>query len=117
MTSGSLRVVGVGGDLPLEGLLVGALEVPQAFRAGLADAGVLVLLFDDVGTPLGRDPRQGQLLAEDRGQLVHGQLDFEDVVPGCIAGRRCRPRRRSSGRSGVPTSPGPWPTPPRFLVP
>ena len=51
------------------------------------------------------------------GQLVHGQLDLEDVMARVHRRPRRRPRRRSSGRSGVPTSPGPWPTPPRFLVP
>ena len=86
MTSGSRGIVGVGGDLPLEGFLVGALEVAQALRPGLADAGVLVFLLDDVGPALGLDPGQGQLFAQDLGQLVHGQLDFEDVLPGCVAG-------------------------------
>ena len=56
----------------------------QALRPGLADAGVLVFLFNDVGPPLGLDSRQGQLFAQDGGQVVHGQLDLEDVMPGCI---------------------------------
>ena len=111
------RVVGVRGDLPLQGLLVGPLEVAEALRAGLADAGVLVLLLDDVGPPLGLDPGQFQPLAEDLGQLVEGQLDLEDVVPGRVARRRRRRRRRRPGRSAVPTSPGPWPTPPLFFEP
>ena len=58
----------------------------QALRPGLADAGVFVFLFDDIGPPLGRDPRQGQFFAQDGGQVVHGQLDLEDVMPGRIAG-------------------------------
>ena len=33
------------------------------------------------------------------GQLVQGQLDLEDVLPGRVAGARRRPRRRWSGRS------------------
>ena len=53
---------------------------------GLANAGVLVFLFDDIGPPLGLDPGQGELFAQDGGQVVHGQLDLEDVMPGCIAG-------------------------------
>ena len=53
---------------------------------GLADAGVLVFLLDDVGPALGLDPRQRQLFGHDLGQLVHGQLDFENVLPGRIAG-------------------------------
>ena len=117
MTSGSRGSYGVRGDLPLEGLLVGALEVAQALGPGLADAGVLVLLLDDVGPALGLDPGQRELLAEDLGQLVQGQLDFEDVV--ARAPRRPPwPASPSLERPiGVPTSPGPCPTPPRFLVP
>ena len=111
-----LGIVGVGGDLALEGLLVGAFEVAEAFRPGLADAGVLVFLLDDVRAALGLDPGQGELLAEDLGELVHGQLDLEDVMAGCLAGPE--PDSPSPERPiGVPTSPGPWPTPPRFLVP
>src|SRR5207253_4178728 len=32
------------------------------------------------------DARQGQLLAEDGGQLVHAQLDFQDVAARLVAG-------------------------------
>src|SRR5205807_9369320 len=32
------------------------------------------------------DAGQGQLLAEDRGHLLHGQFDFEDVAAGLVAG-------------------------------
>ena len=117
MTIGSSRVVGVRGDLPLQGLLVGALEVAEALGAGLADAGVLVLLLDDVGLPLGLDAGQLQPLAEDLGQLVQGQLDLEDVVARAVAGLRRRRRRSPARPIGVPTSPGPWPTPPQFFGP
>ena len=51
------------------------------------------------------------------GQLVEGQLDLEDVVPGGVAGLPGPRRRRRTRPIGVPTSPGPWPTPPRFLEP
>ena len=89
----------------------------QAFGTGLADAGVLVLLLDDVGPALGLDPGQGEPLAEDLGELVQGQLDLEDVMPGRIAGL-AGPASPSPERPiGVPTSPGPCPTPPRFLGP
>ena len=116
MTSGSVGVVRVRGDLALEGFLVGALEVAEALGPGLADAGVLVFLLDDVRAALGLDPGQRQLLAQDLGQLVHGQLDFEDVV--ARASPAPVPASPSLERPiGVPTSPGPWPTPPRFLVP
>ena len=64
-TSGSSRVVGAGGDLPLQGPLEGALEVAQRLRAGLADAGVLVLGRDDVLLAPRLDARQFQFLAED----------------------------------------------------
>ena len=88
----------------------------QAFRAGLADPCVPVLLFDDVGPALGLDPRQRQLLGHDLGELVHGQLDFEDVLPRRIAGPAAG-LAVADRPIGVPTSPGPCPTPPRFLVP
>src|SRR5262245_34150426 len=79
-------VVGVGGDLPLERPLEGALEVAQRLGADLADRAVLVAGGEDVLLALGLDPRQGQLLAEDLGQLLHGQLDLEDVAAGLVAG-------------------------------
>ena len=110
-------VVGVGGDLPLEGLLVGALEVAEALGAGLADAGVLVLLLDDVGPPLGLDPGQGQPLAE----------DLRPARPGSARPRGCdarAPRRPPAPASpsperpiGVPTSPGPLADPAAVLGP
>ena len=65
----------------------------EALGPGLADAGVLVLLLDDVGPSLGLDPGQGEPLAEDLRQLVEGQLDLEDVVPGGLAGAAGRRRR------------------------
>ena len=79
-------VVGVRGDLALEGLLVGPLEVAEAFRTRLADAGVLVFFLDDVGPPLGLDPGQFEPLAEDLGQLVQRQLDLQDVPARPVAG-------------------------------
>ena len=113
---GVARVVGVRGDLPLEGLLVGALEVAEALGAGLADAGVLVLLLDDVGPALGLDPGQGEPLAEDLGELVQGQLDLEDVMPGRLAGPLPRLAVAGAADRGADVA-GPLPTPPRFLVP
>src|SRR5262249_23473258 len=79
-------VVGAGGDLPLHGALEGALEVAQRLRAALADAGVAVLGGDDVLLAARLDARQGQLLAEDLGHLLHGQLDLEDVAARLVAG-------------------------------
>ena len=66
--------------------LEGALEVAQRLGAGLADAGVLVAGGDDVLLAARLDARQGQLLAEDVGQLLHRQFDFEDVAARLIAG-------------------------------
>ena len=40
--------------------------------------------------PLGSIRGRASSSPEDRGQLVHGQLDLEDVLPGCIAGARAR---------------------------
>ena len=89
----------------------------QALGPGLADAGVLVLLLDDVGPPLGLDPGQSQPFAEDLRQLVQGQLDLEDMMPRRIAGVAGPPSCSPERPIGVPTSPGPCPTPPEFLGP
>src|SRR5262249_12537163 len=83
---GVLGIITVGGDLAFEGLLVGALEVAAALGAGLAGGGVLVLLLADVGAACGLARGEGELLAEDLGELVHGQLDLEDVMAGGLAG-------------------------------
>ncbi len=117
MTSGSSGLYVLEAICRLSAFLVGALEVAQALRAGLADAGVLVFLLDDVGAALGLDPGQSQSLAEDRRQVVQGQLDLEDVVPRRLAGPPGPASPSPERPIGVPTSPGPWPTPPRFLVP
>src|SRR5271157_49770 len=87
---GIARVVLARGDLALECLLVGALEVTQAFRAGLADAGVLVLLFNDVGAALGRDPGQCKLFTQDLGKVIHGELDLKDMMARCLGGPLAR---------------------------
>ncbi len=88
----------------------------QALGPRLANPRVAVFLLDDVGPALGLDARQRELFGHDLGQLVHRQLDFKDVLPGCVTGPAAG---LSFTRSpiGVPTSPGPWPTPPRFFVP
>ena len=109
-------IVGAGGDLPLQGALEGALEVAQRFGAGLADAGVLVRGGDDVLLAARLDARQGQFLAEDLGQLLHRQIDFEDVAAGLIAGAALA-RPVAGGPSGWPGWPSPWPTPPEPLLP
>src|SRR5262249_22169572 len=81
-----LGVINPGGDLPLQRPLEGPLEVAQRLRPGLADAGVAVADSDAVLLAARRDARQGQLLAEDLGHLLHGQLDLEDVPAGRVAG-------------------------------
>src|SRR5262245_2011455 len=83
-----LRNIGSRRDLPLEGPAEGALEVAQRFRPDPADTGVLVLLRDDVLLAAGLDPREGQLLPEDGGQLFHRQLDLEDVPARLVPGLR-----------------------------
>src|SRR5262249_39412285 len=80
------RAVGVRRDLPLQGALEGALVVAQRLRAGLADAGVAVAGGDDVLAAARLDARQGQLLAEDLGHLLHRQVDFQDVSARLVAG-------------------------------
>src|SRR5262249_44458234 len=55
-------------------------------RAGLADAGVAVAGGDDVLAAARLDARQGQLLAEDLGHLLHRQVDFQDVSARLVAG-------------------------------
>ncbi len=60
--------------------------MPEALRSGLTNARVPILLLDDVRLPLRLDPGQFQLLAEDLGEFVHRQLDFEDVLAGAVAG-------------------------------
>ena len=60
--------------------------MPQAFRPRLADARVPVFFLDDIGPALGCDARQRELLGHDLGELVHGQLDFKNVLPGRVAG-------------------------------
>ena len=87
---GIARVVLVGGNLPLERFLVGAFEVAQALGPGLADAGVPVFLLDDVGPALGLDVGQRQLFAQDLGEVVHRQLDLEDVMARRFAGPLAR---------------------------
>ncbi len=51
-----------------------------------ADAGVAVLGVDDLALALVLDVRELELLAEDRGQLVEGDVDLEDVLAGAFAG-------------------------------
>ena len=88
----------------------------QRLGAGLADAGVLVAGGDDVLLAARLDARQGQLLAEDRGHLLHRQFDFEDVAARLVAGAAAAVSSWP-GPSGCPTWPSPWPTPPEPLVP
>src|SRR5262249_36292945 len=81
-----IGVVDAGGNLAFESALERALEVAQRLRAGLADAGVLVLGGDDVLLAARLDARQLQLFAEDLGDLLHREFDFEDVAARLIAG-------------------------------
>src|SRR5262249_51339689 len=83
---GVLGVVAAHGELALERLLEGAAEVAQRLGAGLPDAGVAILLGDDALFALGLDARKLQLLAQDLGQLLHRDLDLEQVLAGTVAG-------------------------------
>ena len=56
--------------------------------------------------PARLDARQGQLLAEDLGQLLHRQFDFEDVPARLVAGLRLAVALRPAP-SGWPG----WPSP------
>ena len=67
--------------------------------------------------PARLDARQGQFLAEDLGEFLHRQIDFEDVPAGLIAGLRLavavlRRRERLAGLRRRPT-----PTPPEPFLP
>src|SRR5262249_39660512 len=77
------------GDLPLERFLVGALEVAQALRTGHGDAGVAILLGDDVLLPLVLDRGELQLFAQEAGQLPEGAVPLQHVLArrvSCLAG-------------------------------
>jgi hypothetical protein len=54
--------------------------VAQRLGPGAPDADVAVLLGDEPLLALGLDARQLQLLAQDLGQLVERQLDFQRVL-------------------------------------
>src|SRR5262249_14330582 len=82
----AIGVVDLRGDLSPQSAFEGALEVAQRFRPRLADAGVLVAGRNDVLFATRLDAGQGQLLADDGGQLLHRQFDFEDVPARLIAG-------------------------------
>src|SRR5262249_43231994 len=97
-----LGVVDARGNLPLQGPLERPLEVPQRLGAALADARVAVARRDDVLLAARLDARQGQLFAEDGGQFLHCQFDFEDVAAGLVAGAALAVAlRRAQRRAGV----------------
>src|SRR5690606_24562737 len=83
---GPRRVVGAGRDLPLERLLERALRVPQRLGARERDALVPGLGRLRLAHALGLDPRQLQLLAQDLGEFVDGELHLEQVLAGRVAG-------------------------------
>jgi hypothetical protein len=61
----------------------------QRFRAALPDGSVFHLLVDDVCLAFGFDPRELQLIAENRGQFFQRHIDFQDMLPriaACLAG-------------------------------
>ena len=74
------RVVRPGRDAPLQRLLVGALEVSKRFGAGRVHARVLHLGRGEVLLALALDARERQLLAQDVGELVEREIDFQRVL-------------------------------------
>src|SRR5262249_55324213 len=79
------RVIDLRGNLAPQRALEGPLEVPQRLRTGLTDTRVSILGSEDVLFAAGLDAWQGQLFAEDGGQLLQSQLDFKDVRAGFAA--------------------------------
>ncbi len=113
------RIVGhvqVRRDLPPQGLHVGAAKVPQRLGPRAANAGIAGLVLLDIGLALGLDPGQFQLVAQDRGQFVERDLDFQDVGARIAAGRTVAVLvfALADGRAG---SPLPCPTPPEPFLP
>jgi hypothetical protein len=99
------RVVGAGGDAPLQRLLVGALEVAQRLGPCGVHARVFHLGRGQVLLALVLDARERQLLAEDVRQLVEREIDLEGVLAFALA----RPalavafhRARREHRPGLP---------------
>src|SRR5664279_1113648 len=89
---GVLRVVRPHRDLATHRLAIGAPEVTQRLRADRANAGVLVFVRDDLLGALGLDPRELELLAHDLGELLHAELDVEQVIARAIASLVTRAR-------------------------
>ncbi len=81
-----LRIVSAERDLPPQRLLVGALEMPERFRAGGVDPGVLHLLRDDLFLASPFDVGKLQLLSQDLRQLIERHVDFQGVIPFSASG-------------------------------
>src|SRR5690606_16536229 len=79
------RVVHTRGDAATQGLLVGALEVSQGLGPDTPDAGVAILGADDLALALVLDVGELQLLAQDVGELVEGDVDLQDVLALALA--------------------------------
>src|SRR5688500_7628849 len=79
---GVVRVVIAGHDLPAQGFLEAALEVPKRIGADRADAAVLVPDRRDAVLALGLNAREFQLLRQNLGQLIEREIDLHDVRAG-----------------------------------
>ncbi len=79
-------VVRAARDLPPQRLLVGALEVAQRLGARGRDPGVAELRRDDPVLAPRLDAGEGELLAEDLGELLERHVHLEDVLPLALAG-------------------------------
>src|SRR5690606_25967397 len=74
------RVVEARCDLPLERLLVGALEVAKRFGPGPLDSRVAVADGLEVLLAAGLDAGKLELLAEDLRELLERDVDLEEVL-------------------------------------
>src|SRR2546422_5534381 len=97
----SSRPVDAGGDGALEHLLVGPLEVPETFGAAGGDAYVSRLLHPEIFLAARFDSREFELFPEHLGELVEGDVHFEDMVAWRVS-RLPRPPVRIGGAQDRP---------------
>ncbi len=72
-------------DRALQRLAVRTAKVPERLGPDAPQAGVAILLVDQLALALVLDVGQLELLAEDRGELVERHVDFDDVLPRALA--------------------------------
>ncbi len=84
--TGLLRIVIARSNLPAQRLEIRALEVPQRFGPGAANAVVARFFLLDGGFALGLNARQFQFVAENGGQFLQRDVDFQNVRARIAAG-------------------------------